>query len=167
MAAYGNLQEERITLRNISIPEEQHSHHSQQGQVEDTHYQGQDDGENLFHVHVPPPDGGRHAWLFLAGCFLMEALLWGKSPNAILPSTTTHKKILNRLPILLWYVCIDFAVSGKPYPLRSNQGVFQEYYYKHQPFASSPAGVPIISTSASVSKSGSSGPSERTNASRA
>lgn len=27
---------------------------------------------------VPRPDGGKHAWLFLAGCFVFEALIWGE-----------------------------------------------------------------------------------------
>ncbi|MCJ1309717.1 hypothetical protein MMC25_003377 [Agyrium rufum] len=26
---------------------------------------------------LPPADGGRQAWLFLAGCFMIEALVWG------------------------------------------------------------------------------------------
>ncbi|KAF2434705.1 MFS general substrate transporter [Tothia fuscella] len=26
---------------------------------------------------VPPPDGGKDAWLFLLGCFFVEALVWG------------------------------------------------------------------------------------------
>lgn len=26
---------------------------------------------------VPPADGGRGAWMFLAGCFVFEALVWG------------------------------------------------------------------------------------------
>lgn len=26
----------------------------------------------------PRVDGGRDAWLFLAGCFVFEALIWGK-----------------------------------------------------------------------------------------
>lgn len=26
----------------------------------------------------PRADGGRDAWLFLAGCFIFEALIWGK-----------------------------------------------------------------------------------------
>jgi hypothetical protein len=25
----------------------------------------------------PPADGGKDAWLFLAACFMMEALVWG------------------------------------------------------------------------------------------
>jgi hypothetical protein len=27
---------------------------------------------------IHPADGGKHAWLFLAGCFVFEALIWGK-----------------------------------------------------------------------------------------
>lgn len=26
---------------------------------------------------LPPVDGGKDAWLFLAGCFTIEMLLWG------------------------------------------------------------------------------------------
>ena len=40
----------------------------------------------LQNEHVSPPkaDGGRDAWLFLAGCFCIEALTWGECiPNAI------------------------------------------------------------------------------------
>jgi hypothetical protein len=29
---------------------------------------------------LPPADGGRHAWLFLVGCFVFEALVWGMFP---------------------------------------------------------------------------------------
>jgi hypothetical protein len=28
---------------------------------------------------IPRADGGRDAWLFLAGCFVFEALIWGES----------------------------------------------------------------------------------------
>lgn len=28
-------------------------------------------------VHLPSADGGREAWLFLCGCFTIEALVWG------------------------------------------------------------------------------------------
>lgn len=28
--------------------------------------------------NLSPADGGKHAWLFLAGCFVFEALIWGK-----------------------------------------------------------------------------------------
>jgi hypothetical protein len=29
---------------------------------------------------LPPTDGGPRAWRFLAGCFILEAVLWGKLP---------------------------------------------------------------------------------------
>ena len=31
-----------------------------------------------IHSNLPTVDGGREAWLFLAGSFLIEALVWGK-----------------------------------------------------------------------------------------
>ena len=30
---------------------------------------------------LPAVDGGRDAWLFLAACFVVEALVWGKNPD--------------------------------------------------------------------------------------
>jgi len=27
---------------------------------------------------LPPVDGGKDAWLFLAACFVVEALIWGR-----------------------------------------------------------------------------------------
>jgi len=40
-------------------------------------------GNNLAPHHhgysLPPVDGGKDAWLFLAACFVAEALVWGKS----------------------------------------------------------------------------------------
>ena len=30
------------------------------------------------HVSLPKADGGKDAWLFLAGCFCIEALTWGE-----------------------------------------------------------------------------------------
>lgn len=27
---------------------------------------------------LPQPDRGKDAWFFLAGCFMVEALIWGK-----------------------------------------------------------------------------------------
>lgn len=28
---------------------------------------------------IPPADGGRAAWLFLLGCFVLEGFVWGKN----------------------------------------------------------------------------------------
>ena len=30
---------------------------------------------------IPPADHGKAAWLFLAGCFLAEGLIWGRDPS--------------------------------------------------------------------------------------
>jgi hypothetical protein len=30
-------------------------------------------------INLPPVDRGRRAWLFLAACFIIEALIWGMS----------------------------------------------------------------------------------------
>ncbi len=37
-----------------------------------------EDGQHGF--SLPRVDGGKDAWLFLAGCFTVEALVWGKYP---------------------------------------------------------------------------------------
>lgn len=50
-------------------------------------------------VVVPPPDTGLKAWLFLFGCFMLEALVWGfaftfgvwvNSPNLLPSLSLTH-----------------------------------------------------------------------------
>jgi hypothetical protein len=33
--------------------------------------------------HLPPSDGGKRAWIFLAGCYLFEALVWGQCADGI------------------------------------------------------------------------------------
>jgi hypothetical protein len=33
--------------------------------------------ESSSEARLPPPDGGKDAWLFLAACFTLEALIWG------------------------------------------------------------------------------------------
>ncbi|KAK0255119.1 hypothetical protein LTR29_010725 [Friedmanniomyces endolithicus] len=60
---------------------------------------------------LPPVDGGRDAWLALAGAFTLEALVW-----------------------------------GFPYCY----GLFRTYYSLHEPFASQPAGIAAISTTATA-----------------
>lgn len=34
--------------------------------------------EEVEQASLPRADGGKDAWLFLAGCFMIEALVWGK-----------------------------------------------------------------------------------------
>ena len=42
------------------------------------------DGEDLQARTLPRADGGKDAWLVLAGCFVLEALVWGCVFNATL-----------------------------------------------------------------------------------
>ena len=44
-------------------------------------------GENnhVQEFSLPRVDGGKDAWLFLAGCFCIEALVWGRLLAFILP----------------------------------------------------------------------------------
>ena len=39
-------------------------------------------------VNVPPADHGKAAWLFLAGCFWIEGLVWGESPCPTVSAVT-------------------------------------------------------------------------------
>jgi len=34
--------------------------------------------ERVLHSSLPPTDGGKDAWLVLAGCTILEALVWGE-----------------------------------------------------------------------------------------
>ncbi|OJJ50001.1 hypothetical protein ASPZODRAFT_59389 [Penicilliopsis zonata CBS 506.65] len=52
--------------------EEAHSSIEKGLQETDTHLPNVNDAQEL-----PPMDGGMDAWLFLAACFVMEALVWG------------------------------------------------------------------------------------------
>jgi hypothetical protein len=47
--------------------------------IADTHTSSQE-------FSLPPVDGGKDAWFFLAAAFMLEALVWGKS------LTTRHHK---------------------------------------------------------------------------
>ena len=52
-------------------------------------------------ISLARADGGKDAWLFLASCFVIEALVWGKqteyqSPNYIL----THKEEAFHFPLV-------------------------------------------------------------------
>lgn len=40
--------------------------------------QAQFENGQLHEFSLPRADGGKDAWLFLAGCFTLEALIWGK-----------------------------------------------------------------------------------------
>lgn len=82
--------------------------------------------------NVPPADHGRAAWLFLAGCFLIEGVIWGKHTALLLSSLKT---LIVVLP------------SGLPF----SYGVFQKYYTEHEPFSQEPQGIAAVGTTTTVS----------------
>ena len=57
-------------------------------------------------VALPRADGGRQAWLFLAGSFMMEALIWGESSLSVQHLGFAAMAIIDlfRLSILVWYI---------------------------------------------------------------
>ena len=51
----------------------------------------------------PRPDGGKDAWLFLAGCFTIEMLLWGEWLTSSLRGYLASPLLRSRhVPILMW-----------------------------------------------------------------
>jgi deoxyhypusine synthase len=63
-----NMDHENIALAIIgaTVPSNHPDEHTQS-----------ENGE-LHEFSLPRADGGKDAWLFLAGCFTLEALIWGK-----------------------------------------------------------------------------------------
>lgn len=58
-----------LTSIGASVPSNHAHEHSQSG------------NEQLHEFSLRRADGGKDAWLFLAGCFTLEALIWGTSLN--------------------------------------------------------------------------------------
>ena len=80
-------------------------------------------------MRLPRPDGGRDAWLFLAGCFVLEALVWGKHAA---PSRLQVIRSRKRPDSFL-----GFPVSF---------GVFESFYSSYPLFADNKNEVAIIGT---------------------
>lgn len=49
-------------------------------------------GQGPHHeFYLPPVDTGKDAWLFLAACFVIEALVWGEYPHRLsAPFSSQH-----------------------------------------------------------------------------
>jgi MFS family permease len=80
---------------------------------------------------LPPVDGGRRAWIFLAACFMLEGVAWGRYWSS--------KSIIYRTLIDL-----ISSIIGFPYSF----GVFNRYYSSHSLFSGSSASVATIGTTA-------------------
>ncbi|KAJ8120401.1 hypothetical protein O1611_g10375 [Lasiodiplodia mahajangana] len=80
---------------------------------------------------LPPVDGGKDAWLFLAAVFVVDALVWGTMPPAFSSGLSWERKYAK----FLGFIGFPFAF-----------GVFQNYYNSHEPFAGQPS-IVVIGTS--------------------
>lgn len=63
---------------------------------------------------LPRADGGKDAWWFLAGCFLIEALTWGKHEPRLLTrcyckSYPFHNRTSNHPPVNLY---VSVGIGG-------------------------------------------------------
>ena len=80
----------------------------------------------------PPADRGKEAYLFLAACFILEALVWGQCR----PMRCHDRHRTDH---------VDTTNIGLPF----TYGVFQNYYSTHEPFQGS-GNFAIIGTTALV-----------------
>lgn len=55
------------------------------------------DGHERLMPSLPPVDGGKHAWFFLAACFVVEALTWGKNTHPGFATTRPGSRPLSTL----------------------------------------------------------------------
>jgi hypothetical protein len=99
---------------------------------------GPDDNANNLTRHefsLPPADSGKDAWLFLAACWAVEALVWGRcSPSFLLGDMTGAHPVCYSL---------GFGFSF---------GVFQDYYSSHLPFKGA-ENIAVVGTTTLVSLS--------------
>jgi hypothetical protein len=82
---------------------------------------------------LPPTDSGKDAWLFLAACWAVEALVWGRCS----PSFLLGDKIGAHL--VCYYLGFGFSF-----------GVFQDYYSSHLPFKGT-GNIAVVGTTTLVS----------------
>lgn len=78
----------------------------------------------LHEFSLPPVDTGKDAWLFLAACFVIEALVWGEHRLSA-SQRVSHAN----------------SMTGFPFSF----GIFQKYYSSHEPFMGS-GNIAIIGT---------------------
>jgi hypothetical protein len=82
---------------------------------------------------LPPIDSGKDAWLFLAACWAVEAVVWGKCSPVFLA-----RRCYRSLPSVI--------VSGFGFSF----GVFQDYYLSHLPFKGA-SNIAVVGTTTLVS----------------
>jgi hypothetical protein len=90
--------------------------------------------ERVLHSSLPPTDGGKDAWLVLAGCTILEALVWGESSGRGWRCDFRQELTLRPL------------TTGFPFAF----GVFQEHYSRQEQFMDHISTIPAIGTTATV-----------------
>lgn len=84
-----------LTLTDLSPPQhaggQSPSLIPSQSQADENAWQAEEQGIDGNHereqLNLPRADGGKDAWLFLCGCFMIEALVWGECEPFSLPFT--------------------------------------------------------------------------------
>lgn len=84
---------------------------------------------------LPRVDGGKDAWLFLAACWVVEAITFGE----ILPFPTGVQLVFRKHLLTCEHPSFGFSF-----------GIFQDYYSLHKPFSGS-SSIAAIGTTTSVS----------------
>lgn len=124
-----------LELQNPSV-----FHQPSSKQTTDDHQREQDAGSQLQisseEPSLPPVDRGKDAWLFLAACWVVEAVTFGD----LLPKLC-HAPPRGFTEALLTRGTLGFGFSF---------GIFQDYYSSHEPFSSSKS-IAVIGTTTSVS----------------
>jgi len=76
---------ENLGLENFGLAQSSGYEENGQNRVHSRHSHNEEYEHRR--VSLPRADGGKDAWWFLAGCFLIEALTWGEHD-----SWTTHSQ---------------------------------------------------------------------------
>jgi hypothetical protein len=92
------------TAVESSIELELHSRHH-------GHHDGETGEDRSVEFSLPPVDRGKSAWLFLAGAFMIEALVWGKCIN-ICSSLLVESDPAGRIPVL--FRCLPELLQQRP-----------------------------------------------------
>lgn len=87
--------------------------------------------QTLPEFSLPPTDTGKDAWLFLAACWAVEALVWGKS--CTLPCLGSSFFWLH-VSGYRQYSCRLTQRNSSSLGFGFSFGVFQDYYSSHLPF---------------------------------
>ena len=116
---------ESFTLNDIQHSQASGYEESTQSSVY-SRFRSEEPDQDTSASNLPRPDNGGRAWLFLAGSFMIECLIWGACSSCF-PAGFEHS-----------------LRPGFPFSF----GIFLKYYSTHPPFSKQPSGISAIGTSA-------------------